>query len=202
MEKKKIKSLIGTILSVAIIVGALVFGLANYNKVDYTVDFTVYLEGPCNFEIVANPNTRILKITAGDEKSKSLIEGVEFEGASVSHALNVLTNEMIKEKMLKDGTNLLLAFEYSAESSLPQNYYEQFEVDLNQVLKINDTKCNLFALGQRYDEEITALAKENNISVGKACFVKEIEVRNRAYVREVGINTIANLTLDELCKMY
>lgn len=202
MEKKKIKGLIGTVLSVAIIVGALIFGLVNYNKVDYTVDFTVYLEGPCSFEIVANPNTRILKITAGDEKSKALIEGVEFEGASVSHALNVLTNEMIKEKMLKEGTNLLLAFEYSAESSLPQNYYEQFEVDINQVLKINGVKCNLFALGQRYDEEITALAKENNISVGKACFVKEIEVRNRAYVREVGINTIAKLTLDELCKMY
>lgn len=202
MQKKKIRSLIGTILSVAIIVGALVFGLANYNKVDYTVDFTVYLEGPCNFEIVANPNTRILKITAGDEKSKSLIEGVEFEGASVSHALNVLTNEMIKSKMLNKDTNLLLVFEYSADSTLPQNYYKQFEVDLNQVLKINDLKCNLFAMGQRYDDEIATLAKENNISVGKACFVKEIETRNRAYVREVGINTIAKLSLDELCKMY
>lgn len=202
MQKKKFKGLIGTLLSVAVILGALIFGLANYDKVDYTVDFTVYLEGPCNFEIVANPNTRILKITAGDEKSKALIEGVAFEGASVSHALNVLTNEMIKEKMLKEGTNLLLAFEYSADSTLPQNYFEQFEVDLNQVLKINDTKCNLVALGQRYDEEITTLAKENNISVGKACFVKEIEIRNRAHVREVGINTVAKLPLDELFKMY
>lgn len=202
MQKKKARSVIGTVLALAILVSALIFGLANYNKVDYTVDFTVYLEGPCNFEIVANPSTRILKITAKDEKAEKLIEGVSFEGASVSHALNVLTNEMLKNEMLNKDTNLLLAFEYSADSTLPQNYYEQFEADIYSVIKINEAECNLFAVGQRYTDELGALAKENGISVGKALFVKEIETRNRAYVREVGINTVAQLPLDELCKLY
>lgn len=202
MQKKKIKSIIGTVLAIAILVSALIFGLANYNKVDYTVDFTVYLEGPCNFEIVANPNTRILKITAKNEKSKELISGVSFEGASVSHAINVLTNEMVKAKMLNKDTNLLLAFEYSADSNLPLNYYEQFEADIYSIIKINEAKSTLFAVGQKHTDELETIAKENDISVGRAIFIKEIETRNRAYVREVGINTIAKLPLDELCKLY
>ena len=188
MQKKKVKSIIGTVLALTVLIGALVFGLANYNKVDYTVDFTAYLEGPCSFEIVANPSTRILKITAGDEKSKELIKGVSFDGASVSHALNVLTNEMIRAN--------------SKDSSLPLTYYEQFEADIYSIIKINDANCKLFAVGQKYNEEISALAKENGISVGRAIFVKEIEARNRAHVREVGINTVAKLPLDELCKLY
>ena len=195
MQKKKIKSIIGTVLAIAILVSALIFGLANYNKVDYTVDFTVYLEGPCHFEIV-------LKITAKDEKSKELISGVSFEGASVSHAINVLTNEMVKAKMLNKDTNLLLAFEYSADSNLPLNYYEQFETDIYSIIKINEAKSTLFAVGQKHTDELETIAKENDISVGRAIFIKEIETRNRAYVREVGINTIAKLPLDELCKLY
>lgn len=202
MQKKKVKSIIGTVLALTVLIGALVFGLANYNKVDYTVDFTAYLEGPCSFEIVANPSTRILKITAGDEKSKELIKGVSFDGASVSHAINVLTNEMIRAKMLNKDTNLLLALEYSKDSSLPLTYYEQIEADIYSIIKINDANCKLFAVGQKYNEEISALAKENGISVGRAIFVKEIEARNRAHVREVGINTVAKLPLDELCKLY
>lgn len=185
------------LLSLVLVVMAIVGVVGNVNQTAQAS--TVSLDVNPSVEIILNRNNRVVKVNPLNDDGKAIVSDMDFNGCQLKVAVNALIGSMIRNGYLSAEANSVLV---SVDSS--KNAYQSIaEAVANEItLTLGQMSIDASVVSQwiKSDDQIAAIAKENNVSLGKAQLIYKISTQSDytvAQLVELPINDLSVL-LSEL----
>lgn len=174
----------------------LVIGLAGAQSYQalHTVYSTVALDVNPNVEILVNQKDRVLDVIAGNEDGEAVIGGMEFKNASLELTVNALIGSMLKNGYLSDMANTILISMDPGDEAHGQHLRLVLEREIGQTMTENAFGAALLFQEAEKSAELTALADQAGVSLGKAQLASSIAKSNALY----SADELAKLSINEL----
>lgn len=179
------------ILSLVLVVMAIVGVVSNVNQTAQAA--TVSLDVNPSVEIVLNRNNRVVKVNALNEDGKIIVADMDFNGCQLKVAVNALIGSMLRAGYLSEMANSVLV---SVDSDSKNDYQAIAELVANEItltLKQGQIEASVVKQWIQNDDEIAQIAKQYNISLGKAQLICKIGNKT-----EYTIEQLAELSVNEL----
>ena len=165
------KALVAAAAAVAVVAGGTLFA---YNRISNGVDSIVQLDVNPSVEMKVNSAEKVLSAQALNEDAQKILGDMDLKGASLDVALNALIGSMLRNGYIDDLANSILITVENKDSAKGAQLQEKLSSEVERLLQ--DSQVNGAVLSQTTaaDDELTRLAQEYNISVGKAALVRQL----------------------------
>lgn len=195
-ENKKRSPWVGRITGIAaalVLVAGTAIGWGVYRQ-NYQVMSTVSLDVNPSIEITVNRKDRVIDVDALNEDGKKILSGMDLDGNDVDVAVNAIIGSMLRQGYLSADANSILVSVDSKDTNTA-NQLEQLLMEKVDTL-LDSKEFDGATIFQKVDrnDELNALAKKHNISVGKAKLIQRIIAQNTRYTFE----DLVGLTINEL----
>ena len=186
MEKKRKLPIMATISTLCVVCLLFIGGL--YYNNNYKVVSKVGIDVNPSVELKVNQKEKVLEVVANNEDGKKIISDMDLKGSDINVAVNALIGSMVKNGYINELANSILI-------SVENNDNTKAETLRQEILNQIDME-NLSIISQTVNEEkeLTDLAKEYNISLGKVKIIKQIMANNNLLTFE----QLSSLSINEL----
>ncbi|MBE6543713.1 MAG: hypothetical protein E7675_04875 [Ruminococcaceae bacterium] len=166
---------------------------------------TVTLDVNPSIEIQASEDEIVQKVVALNKDAEIIIDGLKFDGNSLEVTVNTLVGAMIENGYINETTNTLLLSVDSKNEDVGNAIKDKLSAEVTDL--INTDAIHGSVISQTVsadDEELSALASQYGITVGKAKLIQTIMKINPdeefSYYAELNItelNKIMNTSVDD-----
>ncbi|MCD7755440.1 MAG: PepSY domain-containing protein, partial [Firmicutes bacterium] len=159
-----------------------------------TVTSVVSLDVNPSLELRLNKNETVISVEALNEDGEIILGDMELKGSDLDVAVNALLGSMLRNGYLSELANSILI---SVENDDPEKC-AQLQAELtekvNALLSTDSFEGAVLTQTVSKTDELTALAEEYGISLGKAQLIQTIVSQNSRYTFE----SLVGLTINEL----
>ena len=186
--------ILGTIVAVFVIVIGLI-GYFNYAKLTH-IDSVIALDINPSVEISLNNFDRVVEAKALNSDGEKVLKGMDLKNVDMDVAINAIVGSLLKNGYISEVANSVLVSVKNDDEVKASEIEEKIIDEVEKILKAS--KINAAILSQMYDDnddEIKRIAKENNISEGRA---KLIAVLLKQKIKDTKGNEITEKDLAEM----
>lgn len=186
MEKKRKLPIMATISTLCVVCLLFIGGL--YYNNNYKVTSKVGIDVNPSVELKINQKEKVLEVIANNEDGEKIISDMDLKGSNINVAVNALIGSMVKNGYITELANSILI---SVENNNNQKAESLRQEILNQI---NMENISIISQTVNEEKELTDLAKEYNISLGKVKIIKQIMTNNNLLT----FDQLAELSINEL----
>lgn len=166
------------------------------------VDSLVDLDVNPGIELLTNQKNRVLKGYATNGDGEKVLSGMDLQNVDLQVALNAIVGSMVQQGYMTKDTKGVLVTVQNKDQKKADNLRKLVVKEMEIALSTEDMNAAVFhqvISGQ--NNNATAFARENNISLGKAVFVlnlaKKASSLNAKELAKMKISEIAKLVADK-----
>lgn len=192
--KRKRHHLMRLVSAAAALLLLTVAGLSVYRSY-FSIDSVVELDVNPSIEIKVNSREKVLDVIPVNEDGTVILDGMDLRKTDLTVAVNAIIGSMLKNGYISDLKNsLLISVENEDQakgSALQQKLTEQIE----ECLAVYSVEGSILSQTvDMSDSNLSALAQQYGISMGKARLIQELTEENPALTFE----TLAGCSIHEL----
>jgi len=178
------------VLSLVLVVMAVLGVVGNVNQTAQAT--TVSLDVNPSVEIILNRNNRVVKVNPLNDDGKIIVADMDFNGCQLKVAVNALIGSMIRSGYLsKDANSVLVSVD--SNKNVYQTIAEAVANEITLTLGQMNIDASVVSQWINADDEISAIAKNNNVSLGKAQLIYKISAQS-----EYTVEQLAELSVNDL----
>lgn len=203
IEKKKtnfwIPKLAGALATFAICLFG-IFGFAQYQDTNKSVDSIIDFDVNPSIEIKTNKKEEIIEVNALNDEGKIILEGMDLEKVDLDVGVNAIIGSMLKNGYITEAQNSILVSVKNNDEAKAKELEERISKEIDALLGAKNIEGSVLSQMYNDDDEIEKLAKENNISEGKANLISKVlksemkDSKGNLYTFE----SLAKLSINEL----
>ena len=184
MNGKKLLAGLGAAAILLTGIGA--YGAWNGNRTASIVQLDV---NP-SVELQVDKDGDVIRTSALNPDGEKILEGMKLKGADADTAVNAIVGSLLRHGYIDELANSILLTVEDENAARGAKLKEELTEEINDIL--NATAVQAAILSQ--DMKETTIAKEENISQGKATLIENIVAANERYKAE----ELADLSVNEL----
>lgn len=190
IETKKKKKYYLFALPVVAICTALVLMLLPATSPIQTV---VGLDVNPSVELNLDDDHKIVEVKTNNDDGKKIVGDMDLTGSDIEVGVNALIGAMLKEGYIDELKNSLLISVTGENEQENEKLREELSLNIDQLLKESNIDGSIVSQTIS-DKDIEALAKQYQISVGKAEIIQQLVSKNSLYT----FDSLKNLSIHEL----
>lgn len=173
MNKNK-KKLAGKIVAVCAAI-AIIFGGAAFFAGNALTESKITIDVNPSVEIITGKSDKVKKVEPLNEDGKIIIDGMDFKNTDVDITVNALIGSMAKKGYLTDvnNENVLVSVQ-NDDAQKAEKIRIEVVNNVRKALNENNVSATVFNQVVTDDKSIADMAKEYNISYGKAAFISQL----------------------------
>lgn len=205
IEKKKEKinffrpKLVGALATVVVCAFGII-GFTQYQNMNNSVDSIIDFDVNPSIELKTNKKEEIIEANALNEEGKTILKDMDLEKVDLDVGVNAIIGSMLKNNYITEAQNSILVSVKNDDETKAKQLEERVSNEINELLKAQN--INGAVLSQMYndDDTVEKLAKENNVSEGKANLINKIinagmkDSKGNAYT----FDSLSKLSINEL----
>ena len=200
IERKSTSLGLKTVMQLAAACAALVLlvGGIFYYRGNLMVDSLVDLDVNPGIELLTNQKNRVLKGYATNGDGEKVLSGMDLQNVDLQVALNAIVGSMVQQGYMTKDTKGVLVTVQNKDQKKADNLRKLVVKEMEIALSTEDMNAAVFhqvISGQ--NNNATAFARKNNISLGKAVFV--LNLANKA--RSLDAKELAKMKISEIAKL-
>ena len=186
MEKKRKLPIMATISTLCVVCLLFIGGL--YYNNNYKVTSKVGIDVNPSVELKINQKEKVLEVIANNEDGEKIISDMDLKGSDINVAVNALIGSMVKNGYITELANSILISVENNDSTKAETLRQEI---LNQI---NMENISIISQTVNEEKELTDLANQYNISLGKVKIIKQIMANNNLLT----FDQLADLSINEL----
>ncbi|WP_028043232.1 anti-sigma-I factor RsgI family protein [Candidatus Stoquefichus massiliensis] len=147
-----------------------------------------------SIELSINQKNKIEQVTAKNEDAKKIIGDMDLKGSQIDVGINALIGAMLKEGYIDELKNSLLISVTGDNQEENEKLRKQLSLNVDEFLKASHIDGSVVSQTIDQQDDIIKLAKQYNISVGKAEIIQQLIVKNSLYT----FDGLKDLSVNEL----
>jgi len=190
MMKNNKKKIVSVVAALALITGGI--GVYNMTAAGKAVS-TVLLEVNPSIEMEVDRDADVVEVNALNADAEKVLSGMKLKGMDADTAATAIIGSLLKHGYIDELANSILVSVEDADTVRGERLQAEITEEINEIL--GATSVNAAILAQYIEEdEADALAKQYDISNGKAALIKKITEVNNTYE----MKDLAKLSVNEL----
>lgn len=188
-KKNRFRQLSAVAAAVTVVLGLSAFGIANMDRVASVVS----LEVNPSIELQINKKEEVIEAIPLNTDAEAILGEMELEGTDIYTATNAIIGSLLKHGYIDELANSILLSVEDKDSKRGESLQKMLADEINAIL--NGASVNAALLSQYVVEDsVDAVAKQYEISHGKAALIENILEANNTYSFE----ELAKLSVNEL----
>ena len=159
----------------------------------HAVKTVVGLDVNPSVELNLDDDYKIVEVKTNNEDGKKIVGNMNLKGSDIEVGVNALIGAMLKEGYIDELKNSLLISVTGDNEQENEKLREQLSLNIDELLKASDINGSIVSQTIS-DKDIEALAKQYQISVGKAEIIQQLVSKNSLYT----FDSLKNLSIHEL----
>ncbi len=159
----------------------------------HAVETVVGLDVNPSVELNLDNDYKIVDVKTNNEDGKKIVGDMNLKGSDIEVGVNALIGAMLKEGYIDELKNSLLISVTGDNEQENEKLREQLSLNIDELLKASDINGSIVSQTIS-DKDIEALAKQYQISVGKAEIIQQLVSKNSLYT----FDSLKNLSIHEL----
>ncbi|WP_195983443.1 hypothetical protein [Clostridium sp. D33t1_170424_F3] len=198
-KESKPKSHISFRMASCAIAAAFMLIIGIFYIVQPTVDSIVSIDVNPGIELSVDPQDTVVKYRALNEDAVKVLDGMNLQGTELGVATDEIIDSMIHKGYLSPESpeNTILISVANDDAQKAQRLQNKLTTSVDSTLKRNNAKATILQQNESLTDDVKSLAKENNISVGKADFVKKLAATDES----LNTQDLAAMSIKELTSL-
>ena len=200
IERKSTSLGLKTVMQLAAACVALVLlvGGIFYYRGNLMVDSLVDLDVNPGIELLTNQKNRVLKGYATNSDGEKVLSGMDLQNVDLQVALNAIVGSMVQQGYMTKDTKGVLVTVQNKDQKKADNLRKLVVKEMEIALSTEDMNAAVFhQVISSQNNNASAFARKNNISLGKAVFV--LNLANKA--SSLNAKELAKMKISEIAKL-
>ena len=200
IESKRTSPGLKTVMQLAAACVALVLlvGGIFYYRGNLMVDSLVDLDVNPGIELLTNQKNRVLEAYATNGDGDKVLSGMDLQNVDLQVALNAIVGSMVQQGYMTKDTKGVLVTVQNKDQKKADNLRKLVVKEMEIALSTEDMNAAVFhQVISTQNNNASAFARKNNISLGKAVFV--LNLANKA--RSLDAKELAKMKISEIAKL-
>lgn len=200
IERKSTSPGLKTVMQLAAACVALVLlvGGIFYYRGNLMVDSLVDLDVNPGIELLTNQKNRVLEAYATNGDGDKVLSGMDLHNVDLQVALNAIVGSMVQQGYMTKDTKGVLVTVQNKDQKKAETLRKLVVEEMEIALSIEDMNAAVFhQVISSQNNNASAFARKNNISLGKAVFV--LNLANKA--RSLDAKELAKMKISEIAKL-
>ena len=200
IENKRTSLGLKTVMQLAAACVALVLlvGGIFYYRGNLMVDSLVDLDVNPGIELLTNQKNRVLEAYATNGDGDKVLSGMDLHNVDLQVALNAIVGSMVQQGYMTKDTKGVLVTVQNKDQKKADNLRKLVVKEMEIALSTEDMNAAVFhQVISSQNNNASAFARKNNISLGKAVFV--LNLANKA--RSLDAKELAKMKISEIAKL-
>ena len=200
IENKRTSLGLKTVMQLAAACVALVLlvGGIFYYRGNLMVDSLVDLDVNPGIELLTNQKNRVLEAYATNGDGDKVLSGMDLHNVDLQVALNAIVGSMVQQGYMTKDTKGILVTVQNKDQKKADNLRKLVVKEMEIALSTEDMNAAVFhQVISSQNNNASAFARKNNISLGKAVFV--LNLANKA--RSLDAKELAKMKISEIAKL-
>lgn len=204
IERKSTSLGLKTVMQLAAACVALVLlvGGIFYYRGNLMVDSLVDLDVNPGIELLTNQKNRVLEAYATNGDGDKVLSGMDLQNVDLQVALNAIVGSMVQQGYMTKDTKGVLVTVQNRDQKKADNLRKLVVKEMEIALSTEDMNAAVFhQVISSQNNNASAFARKNNISLGKAVFVLNLAKKdsslNAKELAKMKISEIAKLVADK-----
>ena len=200
IERKSTSPGLKTVMQLAAACVALVLlvGGIFYYRGNLMVDSLVDLDVNPGIELLTNQKNRVLKGYATNSDGEKVLSGMDLQNVDLQVALNAIVGSMVQQGYMTKDTKGVLVTVQNKDQKKADNLRKLVVKEMEIALSTEDMNAAVFhQVISSQNNNASAFARKNNISLGKAVFV--LNLANKA--SSLNAKELAKMKISEIAKL-
>lgn len=163
------------------------------NQIDSTIDIDV---NP-SVEIQTNRRNQVMDVKALNKDGEIILADMNLKNVELNTAVNALIGSMVRKGYITEVNNSILVSVENKDTKKADEICQSIVGDIRQVLDQKNIKGVIYNQEITSNEEISKLARQYNISHGKAAFLLKLSEKDP----ELKLEEAAKMTMQELARL-
>lgn len=200
IESKRTSPGLKTVMQLAAACVALVLlvGGIFYYRGNLMVDSLVDLDVNPGIELLTNQKNRVLEAYATNGDGDKVLSGMDLHNVDLQVALNAIVGSMVQQGYMTKDTKGVLVTVQNKDQKKAETLRKLVVKEMEIALSTEDMNAAVFhQVISTQNNNASAFARKNNISLGKAVFV--LNLANKA--RSLDAKELAKMKISEIAKL-
>ena len=200
IERKSTSPGLKTVMQLAAACVALVLlvGGIFYYRGNLMVDSLVDLDVNPGIELLTNQKNRVLEAYATNGDGDKVLSGMDLQNVDLQVALNAIVGSMVQQGYMTKDTKGVLVTVQNKDQKKADNLRKLVVKEMEIALSTEDMNAAVFhQVISIQNNNASAFARKNNISLGKAVFV--LNLANKA--SSLNAKELAKMKISEIAKL-
>ena len=185
-------------LAAACVALVLVVGGIFYYRGNLMVDRLVDLDVNPGIELLTNQKNRVLEAYATNGDGDKVLSGMDLHNVDLQVALNAIVGSMVQQGYMTKDTKGVLVTVQNKDQKKADNLRKLVVKEMEIALSTEDMNAAVFhQVISSQNNNASAFARKNNISLGKAVFV--LNLANKA--SSLNAKELAKMKISEIAKL-
>ena len=185
-------------LAAACVALVLIVGGIFYYRGNLMVDSLVDLDVNPGIELLTNQKNRVLEAYATNGDGDKVLSGMDLHNVDLQVALNAIVGSMVQQGYMTKDTKGVLVTVQNKDQKKADNLRKLVVKEMEIALSTEDMNAAVFhQVISTQNNNASAFARKNNISLGKAVFV--LNLANKA--RSLDAKELAKMKISEIAKL-
>lgn len=185
-------------LAAACVALVLIVGGIFYYRGNLMVDSLVDLDVNPGIELLTNQKNRVLEAYATNGDGDKVLSGMDLHNVDLQVALNAIVGSMVQQGYMTKDTKGVLVTVQNKDQKKADTLRKLVVKEMEIALSTEDMNAAVFhQVISTQDNNASAFARKNNISLGKAVFV--LNLANKA--RSLDAKELAKMKISEIAKL-
>ena len=190
---KTVMQLVAACVALVLVVGGIF-----YYRGNLMVDSLVDLDVNPGIELLTNQKNRVLEAYATNGDGDKVLSGMDLHNVDLQVALNAIVGSMVQQGYMTKDTKGVLVTVQNKDQKKADNLRKLVVKEMEIALSTEDMNAAVFhQVISTQNNNASAFARKNNISVGKAVFV--LNLANKA--RSLDAKELAKMKISEIAKL-
>jgi hypothetical protein len=174
-------------------------GTFHYHLENRKIESVIGIDVNPSIELSINRKERVLEAKALNTEAENIIQDMDLKGVELNVAVNAVVGSMVTHGYLDDLENAILVTVSNDSVRKARELRASVVGDIEQTLKENQVEAVVYDQQVIEDEEMEALARQYDISYGKAYFLKELIDQNESLNID-DMEELASLSMEEIAR--
>ena len=190
---KTVMQLVAACVALVLVVGGIF-----YYRGNLMVDSLVDLDVNPGIELLTNQKNRVLEAYATNGDGDKVLSGMDLQNVDLQVALNAIVGSMVQQGYMTKDTKGVLVTVQNKDQKKADNLRKLVVKEMEIALSTEDMNAAVFhQVISSQNNNASAFARKNNISLGKAVFV--LNLANKA--RSLDAKELAKMKISEIAKL-
>ena len=178
-------------VAACVMAAACVFCFSLFHLAQPKVDSLISIDVNPSIELQADKRDRVIESTALNSDAVKILDGLSLKNTDLNTATDAIIGSMVKNGYLPAGSsdNAILISVANNNATRAEQLQQKISTSVKSVLKETNTGAKVLRQTDTISPELQTFARQNNVSVGKADFVRKLTEKD------------STLNAQELCKM-